>query len=75
MRLRRVTWRSRELDRPAVPDPVCGTCAHLRPDMERISNSGRPLLGRCPYSKHMVLLSEHRTCKNYQLKTERDERE
>ena len=48
--------------------PTCGDCAHLVPDMEYLSVKERePILGRCPFSIFMRLLSEN-GCENFKQK-------
>lgn len=54
--------------KPELPAYVCGDCAHLVPDMEYLSvKEHRPILGRCPYSRFMRLLSEN-GCENFKQK-------
>lgn len=53
-----------------LPAYVCGDCAHLVPDMEYLSiKEHRPILGRCPYSKYMRLLSD-RICEHFKMKNQ-----
>lgn len=45
---------------------TCGDCVFLTPDMERLSiQENRPILGRCPNSKYMRLLSDN-TCNKFE---------
>lgn len=54
--------------KPELPTYVCGDCAHLVPDMEYLSVKEREsILGRCPYSIFMRLLSEN-GCENFKQK-------
>ena len=54
--------------KPELPAYVCGDCAHLVPDMEYLSiKERRPILGRCPYSRFMRLLSDN-GCENFRQK-------
>ena len=54
--------------KPELPAYVCGDCAHLVPDMEYLSvKECRPILGSCPFSKYLRLLSD-KICKHFKIK-------
>lgn len=56
--------------KPELPAYVCGDCAHLVPDMEYLSiKEHRPILGSCPFSKYLRLLSD-RICEHFKLKNQ-----
>lgn len=56
--------------KPEPPAYVCGDCAHLVPDMEHLSvKERRPILGKCPFSKYLRLLSD-RVCEHFKLKNQ-----
>ena len=47
---------------------TCGECSHLTPSGEYLSvKERRPILGVCPFSKFMRLLSE-RVCEHFRIK-------
>ena len=51
-----------------IPTYTCGECFHISPTDEYLSvKEHRPILGRCPYSKFMKLLSEN-GCENFRQK-------
>ena len=51
-----------------IPTYTCGECSHLTPTDEYLSvKERRPILGRCPFSKFMKLLSEN-GCENFRQK-------
>lgn len=54
---RKTTSRKRKVEPVSF---TCGDCALLTPDMERLSiQENRPILGRCPNSRYMRLLSDN----------------
>ena len=53
-----------------LPTYTCGDCAHLVPDMEYLSvKEHRPILGRCPFSKYLRLLSD-KICEHFKMKNQ-----
>lgn len=45
-------------------------CFFVIPDMTNLScNTGEPILGRCKYSEHLVLLSDTTFCKHFKKNT------
>lgn len=39
---------------------ICGECSHIKPSEKYLSVvEKKPLLGACPYTKHLRLLSEN----------------
>ena len=65
--LKRITWEEKK--KAAPPEPTCGECVHAVPDMTRLSNVGMPILGSCPFSKYLRLLSD-RICEHFKLKNQ-----
>lgn len=56
--------------KPELPAYVCGDCAHLVPDMEYLSvKERRPILGSCPFSKYLRLLSD-RICEHFKIRNQ-----
>ena len=56
--------------KPELPAYVCGDCAHLVPDMEYLSvKERRPILGKCPFSKYLRLLSD-KICEHFKMKNQ-----
>lgn len=52
-----------------IPEYLCGDCVHLVPSQEYLSVRGkRPILGRCPFSKYMRLMSDT-ACDQYKTRT------
>lgn len=61
--------RRKPTSRKRKAEPVsftCGDCALFTPDMERLSiQENRPILGRCPHSRYMRLLTDN-TCNKFE---------
>lgn len=64
--LKRITWEGRK--KPAPPELTCGECSHLTPTYEYLSvKERRPILGSCPFSKYLRLLSG-RICEHFKMR-------
>lgn len=56
----------------AVTDVVCRDCIHIIPSDKYLSVAEKePLLGECPFSVHMRLLSD-KTCNKFESKKENE---
>ena len=66
--LKRITWEEKK--KAAPPEPTCGECSHITPTDEYLSvKEHKPILGSCPFSKYLRLLSD-RICEHFKLKNQ-----
>lgn len=55
-------------EKAAPPEVTCGECSHITPTDEYLSvKEHKPILGSCPFSKYLRLLSD-RICEHFKLK-------
>lgn len=53
-----------------IPTCTCGECSHLTPMNEYLSvKERRPILGSCPFSKYLQLLSD-RICEHFKIRNQ-----
>lgn len=56
------------IEQPSKKTHTCGDCRHCKPTDKHLSNRGKSILGACPYSKYLVLLSDFKICSYYEEK-------